>query len=343
MGEVKTHYDVLGLNKKASFDDIKKAYRDIAKKNHPDLNRGQKSANEFIELQKSYSVLSDKAKRSEYDITISIFRPFARKSNGENIFINVNVRLEDLYLQTIGGTYTFDRRVVCDKCKGSRLNSKGRPSTCYHCQGKKFISSYIDKKTNKDVRRCLVCPTCSGTGVLVEQDDACEKCNGDGRVLKSSVVPSEMHIAALAIQSYGEEKTLVFSGLGNEGIGGGMNGDLKVKIRASPHPLYYKYDLYNVYREVEVNLYESLANRKVQIDHFGKKLEVTLDENFNFNKLLKIKDKGVSPHDTEKYSGSLFLRILPIMASMPNEEQTELLKQCLNIQEKINYDNKQKN
>lgn len=242
---MRDYYEVMGVAKDATGEEIKTAYRRLAKKYHPDLNPDDKQAAEdkFKELQQAYSVLGDPEKRAAYDrrgsdlfsdgawewtggvdsIYQTIFggNPFrSGRTRGENVKGILEVELADI-VAGCQKQFSMRRSCICAKCSGEG----GRGDTCSRCRGSGFVVQNVNQGMFAFSSRAI-CPGCSGRGsVLV---DRCQECNGTGRIHRESMI--EVRVPAGASTN----DMLRIPGMGEQGSAG--SGDLFVVIKVRPKP-----------------------------------------------------------------------------------------------------------
>lgn len=203
----KNYYDILGVDKNANIDDIKKSYKRLAKRYHPDKNPGNKEAEDkFKDIAEAYEILSDEEKRKKYDweqdMKVNGFGPFGawggngfsdffhgfgRQSppieHGSDVYVNVNVTLQDIYNQK-KGNIKYNKKVPCHFCNGTGAEN-GKIKHCTTCNGSGMISQ-TKVQGNSIFTTQSPCPTCHGKGKMPETP--CKHCNGSGfETTKSSV------------------------------------------------------------------------------------------------------------------------------------------------------------
>ena len=267
MAEKRDYYEVLGVERNANADEIKKAYRKAAIKYHPDKNPGDAEAEEkFKEAAEAYDVLSNEEKRARYDqfghagmsgaagggfggfgggfSMEDIFSQFgdifgghfggfsSRGGGGRRVNRGSDIRVKvKLTLQEIANGTTkklkINKTIACDKCGGTGAKDSSSYATCSTCNG----SGYVTRVENSFFGRIQtqgVCPTCNGTGKVITAK--CDKCSGEGVVRGDEVV--EIKIPA----GVGEGMAVTVSGKGNAARQGGVNGDLLVMIEEERNP-----------------------------------------------------------------------------------------------------------
>ncbi len=324
MAEKRDYYEVLGLQKGCSEDEIKKAYRKLAKKYHPDLNPGDKDAEEhFKEVNEAYEVLSDKQKRDRYDqfghagVDPSyggagagfsgfsgfdmgdigdIFEGFFGGGFGGSARRNSNAprRGSDLRIQlTIsfeeackGAVKTVSVRVSenCKDCAGTGAAGGTAIKTCPTCGGSGTVR--VSQRTPFGVINSQrTCDACQGKGKIIETP--CQKCGGSGTVMTSKNI--EIHIPA----GIDDGQTLSLRGQGNSGSHGGPSGDLLVLISVRPHPIFKRRDS-DIYCEIPVSFSQAALGDVLKVPTIDGNVEYTLPEGTQPGTTFRLRGKGVT-------------------------------------------------
>ncbi|GAA1132616.1 molecular chaperone DnaJ [Arthrobacter flavus] len=255
------HYEVLGVNRDATGEEIKKAYRKLARKLHPDVNSGPDASEEFKLVTRAYEVLSDPQKRRVYDTTGNengtdngfggghagpgfafqdIFETFfggggasgppSRTRRGQDALIAVRIDLVDAVFG-INKKIDVDTAAVCPTCDGSCCQPGTSPRTCDICGGSGQVQRAV-RSILGQVMTSATCGTCQGFGTVIPSP--CNECNGDGRVRSRR----SLTIKVPAGVSTGTRIQL--GGQGEAGMGGGPQGDLYVEIRVNPDPSFLR-------------------------------------------------------------------------------------------------------
>ncbi|MBE0009783.1 MULTISPECIES: molecular chaperone DnaJ [unclassified Arthrobacter] len=255
------HYEVLGVNRDASGEEIKKAYRKLARKLHPDVNTGPDASEEFKLVTRAYEVLSDPQKRRVYDTTGNengtdngfggghagpgfafqdIFETFfggggpsgppSRTRRGQDALIAVRIDLVDAVFG-INKKIDVDTAAVCPTCDGSCCQPGTSPRTCDICGGSGQVQRAV-RSILGQVMTSATCGTCQGFGTVIP--NPCHECNGDGRVRSRR----SLTIKVPAGVSTGTRIQL--GGQGEAGMAGGPQGDLYVEIRVNPDPTFLR-------------------------------------------------------------------------------------------------------
>ncbi len=339
----KNYYETLGVDKKASPDDIKKAFRKLAQKHHPD--KGGDEAR-FKEITEAYSVLTDEKKRREYDSYGQTFTGGAGPAGGgfggfdpsqysggfggaefdfNDLFQgfgdifgasggrgrmkrgrDISVDIEISFKESILGvkrSVLISKIDKCDICAGSGAKPETETETCKTCNGAGRIHETRDSVLGA-FSSVRACPTCEGTGKVPKE--ACTNCQGHG-VLKRQV---EINIDIPRGIDGGE--MIRMPGLG-EAVKGGVSGDLYVKVHVKPHSMYRKEGA-NLIMELPIKLTDALLGTTVSITTIDEKvLEVKVPAMAKTEEVLRIKGRGVH---YDNVTGDLLIRVT---ASLPKK------------------------
>ncbi len=345
----KNYYDTLGLDKKASKEDVKKAFRKLAQKHHPD--KGGEEA-KFKEITEAYSVLSDDGKRREYDAYGQNFAGGGAPGGGYGFdpsqfggFGGGNVEFDfgDLFGDLFGGgrgghikrgrDISMDieisfkesvegtkRQVLvtkvgkCDICHGTGAKPNTEMQTCTTCNGQGRVHETRNSPLGafSSVRACSAC---EGTGKIPKEK--CATCGGHG-VLKKE---QELHINVPAGIDGGEMLRMPGHG---EAIKGGTSGDLYVKVHVKPHPVFRK-DGLNLVMHMPMKLTDALVGVTTTIDTLdGKKLEVKIPPMTAPEETLRLRGKGVH---IESAQGDLLIRLTITMPKKLSSKTKKLIEE----------------
>ncbi|HYO33414.1 MAG TPA: molecular chaperone DnaJ [Nocardioidaceae bacterium] len=252
-------YDVLGVSHDASPEQIKKAYRTLARQLHPDVNPDEATQERFKEVTRAYDVLSDPKKRQMYDlggdplsaggagygqgfsftdIMDAFFGqggggrgPRPRTRRGQDALIRIELTLGEAAFG-VSKELKVDTAVVCTVCRGAGTAPGTTVTTCRTCSGQGEIS-HVQRSFLGEVRTMRPCPTCRGFGTVIP--DPCSECSGDGRVRARRVVAVDIPAGV------DTGNRIQMSGEGEVGPGGGPNGDLYVEIEVALHPVFTRH------------------------------------------------------------------------------------------------------
>lgn len=277
------YYAVLGVERDASVDDIKKAYRKLARQWHPDVNSAPEAQSKFAEVSEAYEVLSDPDKRERYDLGGDPFGngagaggfgfggfsdimdaffgggqsrgPRPRVQRGQDALIRVSVSLAEA-AWGVTRDVTLNTAVVCGGCTGSGCASGTSRVQCSMCRGRGEVQT-VQTSFLGQVMTTRPCPQCQGFGDVIAQP--CHDCGGEGRVRSRRTVKVSVPGGA----SDGVRLHLV--GQGECGPGGGPNGDLYVEISEEPHPVFTRHND-DIHCSVTIPMVAAALGTSVSID-----------------------------------------------------------------------------
>lgn len=347
--EQKDYYEVLGVSRSAEEAEIKKAYRKLAMKYHPDRNSNDKQAEEkFKEIQKAYGVLSDKQKRAAYDrfghagvegagggggfggfggfgdvfedIFENIFsggRGQGRQSRGQrgaDLQFNVSLTLEEAALgKQI--EITVPRHASCQTCNGSGAKKGTSPKTCETCNG---VGQVRIQQGFFSIQQ--TCPSCHGEGQVISEP--CGSCHGQGRVRESK----KLTVKIPAGVDNGDRVRL--SGEGEAGINGGGSGDLYVQINVKAHAIFERHDN-DLHCEVPISFATAALGGSIEVPTLEGRVTLKIPGETQTGKSFRLRGKGmksVRSHDT----GDLLCRVVVETPVNLSREQKELFTQLQN-------------
>ncbi len=343
------YYEVLGVGRTATAVEIKKAYRKLAMKYHPDRNTGEEREEaeiRFKEVKQAYEVLSDDQKRAAYDqfghagvegnagmgggpggfgggasfsdifgdVFGDIFggggRGGHRHARGADMGYNLELSLED----AVKGTTVKIRiptQVSCETCGGSGAKPGTNPRTCSTCGG----SGQVRTQQGFFIAQ-QTCPTCHGRGLQI--DSPCPECRGHGRIQKHKTLSVKVPPGV----DTGDRIRL--AGEGEAGENGGPPGDLYVQIHVKRHPIFERDDA-NLYCEMPIPFTTAALGGELDVPTLEGKVKLKIPEGTQTGKLFRIRGKGIKPVRGGAV-GDLLCRVVVETPVKLNEEQKELLR-----------------
>lgn len=359
------YYEVLGVDRSASDDELKKAYRKAAKKYHPDLNPGDAAAEKaFKEVNEAYEVLSDKEKRSRYDQfghagvdpnfgagggygggfngdfgdLGDIFGSFfgggfggSRRANpnaprrGNDASAAVNISFEEA-AKGCKQTVKVTKIETCDECGGSGAKKGTSSKTCPVCHGTGQVTS--SQRTPFGVFQTqTVCSNCNGSGKVIE--NPCTKCNGKGRIRHT--VQETVDIPA----GIDDGQVIRLRGKGDSGVNGGPSGDLNITVNVRPHPIFSR-NGYDVYCEIPITFVEAALGGDITVPTLDGKVKFTIHEGTQPGDEFKLRGKGIQRLN---YSGrgDQYVKITVEVPKNLSHEQKEKLKEFEALSSDKNY------
>ena len=344
------YYEVLGVNKSANKEEIKKAYRKLALKFHPDKNKGDKAAEEkFKEASEAYHVLSDDKRKSNYDqfghaafqgggqggfgnfdfsssfsdIFEDVFGDFGdfgfgggrsrrgRTNNrGSDLRYDISIELNDAFTGT-EKSISYTTYKKCKTCSGSGAKPGSKPTSCNYCNGQGKVRSSQGFFTIQQT-----CPECSGEGEKIS--NPCSSCTGVGKTQSNETV-------AVKIPKGVDDGTRIrLAGKGEAGTKGGSNGDLYLFISVEPHSI-FKRSEENLYYELPISIADAALGATVEVPSIdGGRTRIKIPSGTQSGKQLRLKGKGM-PILRRNITGDLYIRIITEVPTSLTKKQKELL------------------
>ena len=345
-GQKRDYYEVLGVQKNVSGQELKSAFRKVALQYHPDRNPGNKEAEEkFKEASEAYEVLSDPERRARYDrfghagvggaaggdpfgggfqgvnindifgeIFGDIFGGRGGRGRVSNRGADLRFNLEISFEEAAFGCrpkVPIPRPKKCDTCSGSGSKSGAAPKACGTCGGSgelRFTQGFFAVSRP--------CTDCGGTGAVVP--DPCAKCRGSGKV------PSEEVIEVNIPPGVDNGTRVRLGGMGEPGDRGGPPGDLYVTVIVREHPLFQRED-YDVFCEVPISFTQAALGAKIDVPTLDGKVKMTIPEGTQSGKVFRLKGKGI-PHLHSGQRGDQHVRVVVETPTGLTQKQRELLE-----------------
>ncbi len=346
------YYEVLGVEKSADEAAIKKAYRVLAKKYHPDVNPGDKEAEQkFKEASEAYAILSDPEKRRQYDqfghaafdggsggfggfdfnsadfgdIFGDIFgdlfggRRAGRSSNGPMKGANVRTSVRIKFEEAVFGVekeIELTLKDECPNCHGSGAKPGTSPETCPKCGGKGQVV-FTQQSFFGTVRNVQTCPECGGSGKVIK--DKCGDCHGSGYIANRKKI--QISIPA----GIDNGQSVRIRDKGEPGINGGPRGDLLVEVMVQRHPIFQRQD-YNIYSTVPVSFPVAALGGEIVIDTVDGRVIYEVKAGTQTDTRVRLKGKGVPTLRNKDVRGDHYVTLVVQVPDKLSHEAKELLR-----------------
>jgi molecular chaperone DnaJ len=346
LAEHTNYYKILGLNESADEADIKRAYRKLALKYHPDRNPGDKFAEDkFKKVTEAYRILSDSKKRLDYDRMESastretgrsseyrtqhvqfdevfdIFENFSgprsssrtanRKTRGGDLHATLTLAFEEAVLGTTA-TIEVNRLEQCSRCKGTGIEPKVYPLVCQTCLGKGRI-----RQSHGFLGFTQVCPDCDGTGRVYQK--ACTQCRGESRILK------QRKISVKIPPNVSDGSSLKVAGEGESGLYGGLPGDLYIQVHIRPHEFFGRKDN-DIWYELSLSITQAALGAIVEVPTLEGNVRIRIPSGTQPDRVFRLSNKGV-PIANNGNRGNLFVKVKIQIPTEISDRQRQLLEE----------------
>ena len=347
------YYGILGVEKSASDAEIKKAYRKLARKYHPDVNPGdEEAAEKFREVSLAQEVLLDPQKRRVVDMggdpmeeraaqgggfggfggggLGDIFAEFfgggaasrgprSRVQPGDDALLRTTITLEEAY-SGVKQQVKVDTAVVCDRCEGTGSESKSKPVTCDHCGGMGQVQE-VQRSMLGNMMTTRDCPKCYGFGEVVT--DPCGHCGGDGRVRKRRDIT--VNIPA----GIGDGMRIRMASQGEVGHGGGPAGDLYVEVHTEPHPVFER-NADDLHLTVRVPMVDAALGASCTVEQLdGEELTIDIAPGTQPGESITLQGKGMPRLRTDGF-GNLHAHVDVVVPTDLDKKTREALEKVRN-------------
>lgn len=344
------YYEVLGISKDASKEEIKKAYRKLSKQYHPDINKEADASEKFQEVKEAYEVLSDEQKRAQYDqfghqdpnqgfgggfggaegfgfddIFSTFFGGGTRRRDpnaprkGDDLQYSMNID----FLDAVFGQETeveIPKDETCGTCDGSGAKPGTSKKTCSYCEGTGQLNVAQDTPFGRMVNR-RACHHCEGTGQIIEEK--CTTCRGAGKVRKIK----KIKVTVPAGVDDGQQ--LRVSGQGGPGINGGPAGDLYVLFRVKPHKLFER-DGDDIHLELPITYPQAALGDEIEVPTVSGKVKLKIPAGTQNGARFRLRGKGVQ--NVHGYGvGDQHITVKVKVPTKLSEKQKQLLREFAEI------------
>ena len=349
------YYEVLGVDRGADEATIKKAYRQLAKKYHPDMNPGDKEAEKkFKEASEAYAVLSDAEKRRQYDqfghaafeqggggaggfggfdfnggdmgdIFGDIFGDLfgggrsRRANNGPMKGANVRTAVRITFEEAVFGCekqLDLNLKDECTTCNGTGAKPGTSPETCPKCGGKGQIV-YTQQSLFGTVRNVQTCPDCNGSGKIVKEK--CADCHGSG------YITNRKKIAVTIPAGIDNGQSIRIREKGEPGVNGGPRGDLLVEVQVERHPIFQRQDM-NIYSTAPVTFAQAALGGQIHITTVDGDMAYDIKPGTQTDTKIRLKGKGVPSLRNKNIRGDQYVTLVVQVPTKLNEEAKEYLR-----------------
>ncbi|MBE6020767.1 MAG: molecular chaperone DnaJ [Clostridiales bacterium] len=344
------YYEVLGVNKGASADELKKAYRKKAMQYHPDRNPDDKEAEEkFKEVNEAYEILSDPQKRDRYDrfghagvdpnqgfgggggfggfedIFGDIFGSFAggfgggRRRNGPRKGADIQTRVSISFEEAAFGTkrdIKITRSEDCSDCGGTGASPGTERTTCPHCNG----TGQINKVSNTpfgQFTNVTTCPNCGGQGTIVT--DPCKKCGGKGKIRKDITINVDIPAGV------DDDAVISLRGQGEPGQNGGPSGDVYVIVQVKPHKI-FKRNGADLVLEIPITYPQAVLGADIVVPTLTERISYKVPPGTQHGTVFRLKGKGVKYVNSGRY-GDLYVKVFIEIPKKVSGDQKKILQQ----------------
>lgn len=338
------HYEVLGVSRQATQDEIKKAYRKLARELHPDVNPAEDAQERFKLVTHAYEVLSDEDQRRNYDMGGQggaggfpganfgfgdIFDTFfgggqsrgprSRAERGQDALLRVELTLQEVVFG-VQKTIEVDTAVICNTCTGTCCRPGTSPATCDICRGAGQVQREV-RSLLGNIVTSQPCNVCKGYGQVIP--DPCIDCRGQGRVRARRNL--DLNIPA----GVEDGLRLQLAGQGEVGYAGGPNGDIYVDVLVRPDDVFGR-DGDDLTCTLEVPLHDAVLGRHSQVETFDGPIDVNIEAGAQTGDTLHIKGKGVN-RLRGNGRGDLLITLQVITPTKLDSKQKDLFKQLADL------------
>ncbi|WP_291314144.1 molecular chaperone DnaJ [Corynebacterium sp. UBA2622] len=342
------YYGILGVDREATEQEIKKAYRKLARKYHPDVNPSEEAAEKFAEISLAQEVLLDPSRRRIVDrggdpmeqgggagagaggfggfgdIFEAFFggaggpgrEPRSRVQPGNDALLRTAITLEEAF-SGVKKEVTVDTAVLCDQCQGTGSESKAAPVTCDNCHGTGAIQE-VQQSFLGNVMTTRDCPRCQGYGEIIQ--DPCKQCAGAGRIR------AERDLTVNIPAGIASGMRIRMAGQGEVGHGGGPAGDLYVEVQTAPHPVFVR-EGDDLHLRVTLPMYDAALGASLEVDNLaGGRTSIDVPAGTQPNEQIVFEGEGM-PRLRAQGAGDMIAHIQVAVPTELSREQRERLEE----------------
>lgn len=344
-------YEILGVAKTATDDEIKKAFRKKARQLHPDINKAPDAEDRFKELNEAYDVLSDPNKRAQYDrfgtipgaaagggqqyvdfedlfggfgmgdIFSSFFGGAAAgrtqvRKEGRDMGVGLRITLEEA-AAGVKKEIVYDRLAPCPDCEGTGLGENGQEVTCPECNGQGRVVT-VQHTFLGDMQAASTCSKCGGSGKII--DNPCPECEGQGRV------PDRQRLSVDIPVGIRDGQQLRFSGYGEAGIRGAAAGDLIVTCRIEPHE-FFERDGDDLHASTTISMVQAALGAEIEVEGIfdNEVVKVAIPDGCQYGQVIRVRGYGMPKFRSES-RGDLYVHIEVKIPSRLSKAEREILE-----------------
>ena len=339
------YYEILGVSKNATDEEIKKAYRNLAKKHHPDVSSDPKASEIFKEVNEAYEVLKDPQKRSQYDQFghegpkmnggfgagfegfgnfggfEDLFSSFFSGGNRTRNNSNSSKRGRDLRVNLIisfeEAAFGVDKEVsitkldTCSNCSGTGAESKNDVETCQKCRGTGRVVGTQNTIFGK-IQTEMSCPECNGTGKKIKR--LCKVCNGAGRVKNTSKI--KIKIPA----GIDDGQTIRYQNYGEAGPNGGPNGDMLISVAVQKHEFFIREGL-NIFLELPITFSQAALGAEISVPTIHGNVILKIPAGTQTGEKFRITGKGIKSERTGTQGNQYVIANIKTPTKLSNEQK----------------------
>ena len=351
------YYEILEIDRNASKEDIKSAFRKMARKYHPDINKEPGAEEKFKEIGKAYETLMDDEKRALYDrygedglknagystsgpfdfgfgnlndifesFFGGAFGGFGQTNNpnapqrGADLRVDIQIEFKEAVFG-VEKEIVIDHLETCKTCHGSGAKEGSKPQTCPNCHGSGRIQQ-VHQTILGSIAQVVTCPNCQGKGTVIK--DVCKDCKGFGKVQKEKT--SKVKIP----KGVDNGSRIRVASEGDAGSNGGPNGDLFVVLFVKPSK-YFKRDGFNIITELKISLPQAVLGDKIEIETLEGKETVSVPPGCENDKVITLKGAGVPVLGNPNLKGDHFVVVKLETPKKLSEEERKLYERLFEI------------